>query len=106
MSCGRRSTADLSGVRGVELIVVAVPVDAAVDVLPLVAPHAGAARLITDVGSTKARIVDAAISANARPTDSSARTRWPAITAPAGRRRAPVYFGERVSTSAPPVRRQ
>jgi prephenate dehydrogenase len=56
-------TADLSGVRGIELIVVAVPVDAAVEVLHLVAPYAGAARLITDVGSTKARIVDAAISA-------------------------------------------
>jgi prephenate dehydrogenase len=56
-------TADLSGVRWVEMIVVAVPVDAAVDVLQLVAPYAGAARLITDVGSTKARIVDEAIAA-------------------------------------------
>lgn len=55
-------TADLSGVRGVELIVIAVPVDAAAEVLHLVAPYAGAARLITDVGSTKASIVDAAIS--------------------------------------------
>lgn len=54
--------ADLSGVGGVELILVAVPVDTAADVLRLVAPYAAAARLITDVGSTKARIVDAAIS--------------------------------------------
>lgn len=43
-----------------DLIVIAVPVDAAVDVLHRIAPFVGGARLITDLGSTKARIVDAA----------------------------------------------
>ena len=52
--------ASLSGVAGAELIVIAVPVDAAVDVLARVAANAADATLITDVGSTKARIVDAA----------------------------------------------
>ena len=42
---------------GSELIVVAVPVDRARDVLERVAPHANDAALITDVGSTKAGIV-------------------------------------------------
>ncbi|MGE5102388.1 MAG: prephenate dehydrogenase [Deltaproteobacteria bacterium] len=43
-----------------DLIVIAVPVDAAVDVLRRAAPFIGNARLVTDLGSTKARILDAA----------------------------------------------
>ena len=43
-----------------DLIVLAVPVDAAVDVLRRAAPFIGDARLVTDVGSTKSRIVGAA----------------------------------------------
>ncbi|HXT16004.1 MAG TPA: prephenate dehydrogenase/arogenate dehydrogenase family protein [Gemmatimonadaceae bacterium] len=49
-----------AGVRGVQLVVIAVPVDAALDVLRRIAPQAAGARLITDVGSTKARIVELA----------------------------------------------
>lgn len=43
-----------------DLVVLAVPVDAAVDVLRRAASFIGDARLVTDVGSTKARIVNAA----------------------------------------------
>ena len=53
-------SADLAGVGCADLIVVAVPVDAALDVLRRIAPHAATTRLITDVGSTKERIVSAA----------------------------------------------
>ena len=49
--------ATLVGVSNSEIIIVAIPVDAAVDVLRRLAPHAANAKLITDVGSTKARIV-------------------------------------------------
>jgi prephenate dehydrogenase len=51
----------LAGVAGASTIVIAVPVDAATDVLRRIAPHAGRATLITDVGSTKSRIVDEAV---------------------------------------------
>jgi prephenate dehydrogenase len=43
-----------------DLVVIAVPVDVAADVLRRAAPFAGGARLITDVGSTKTGIVEAA----------------------------------------------
>jgi len=49
--------ATLSGVCEAEVVIVAVPVDAATDVLRRIAPHAAKAKLITDVGSTKSRIV-------------------------------------------------
>jgi prephenate dehydrogenase len=49
--------ASLEGVRGADVVVIAVPVDAAVDVLRRIAPHVADAKLVTDVGSTKARIV-------------------------------------------------
>jgi len=49
--------ATLSGVCDAEVIIVAVPVDAATDVLRQIAPHVAKAKLITDVGSTKSRIV-------------------------------------------------
>jgi prephenate dehydrogenase len=49
--------ATLSGVGEAEVVIVAVPVDAATDVLRRIAPHAAKAKLITDVGSTKSRIV-------------------------------------------------
>jgi prephenate dehydrogenase len=52
--------ASLAGVRSAELVVVAVPVDEAVRVLERIAPYATDALLVTDLGSTKARIVDAA----------------------------------------------
>jgi prephenate dehydrogenase len=40
-----------------DVVIVAVPVDAAIHVLRQLAPHAANAKLITDVGSTKAKIV-------------------------------------------------
>jgi prephenate dehydrogenase len=52
--------ATLSGVCDADVVIVAVPVDAATDVLRRIAPHAGNAKLITDVGSTKSRIVELA----------------------------------------------
>ena len=47
----------LAGVRDVDLIVIAVPVDRALDVLRLIAPHVKNTTLVTDVGSTKGKIV-------------------------------------------------
>ena len=52
-----RLDASLAGVEGAEIVVIAVPVDAAIVVLRRLARHARSARLSTDVGSTKARIV-------------------------------------------------
>ncbi|MGE5730998.1 MAG: prephenate dehydrogenase [Gemmatimonas sp.] len=49
--------ATLGGVCDAEIVIVAVPVDAATEVLRRIAPYAGNAKLITDVGSTKSRIV-------------------------------------------------
>ena len=43
-----------------DLVVIAVPVDVAADVLRRAAPFAGGAKLITDAGSTKAGIVEVA----------------------------------------------
>ena len=48
---------DLAGVRDASTIVVAVPVDATAGVLERIAPVLGPETLITDAGSTKARIV-------------------------------------------------
>ena len=50
----------LTGVSVSDLIVVAVPVDSATEVLRQIAPHTARAKLITDVGSTKTRIVELA----------------------------------------------
>lgn len=50
----------LQGTRDADIIIIAVPVDAAIGVLERVGPHAKAGALITDVGSTKSRIVAAA----------------------------------------------
>jgi prephenate dehydrogenase len=49
--------ATLAGIVGADVVVIAVPVDAALDVLSRIVPFAASTRLITDVGSTKARIV-------------------------------------------------
>lgn len=46
----------LAGVRDVDLIVIAVPVDRALDVLRMIAPHVRSGTLVTDVGSTKGKI--------------------------------------------------
>ncbi|HEX4683140.1 MAG TPA: prephenate dehydrogenase/arogenate dehydrogenase family protein [Gemmatimonadaceae bacterium] len=52
-----RLDSSLCGVEGAELVVIAVPVDAALDVLRCIAPLVGQSKLVTDVGSTKGRIV-------------------------------------------------
>jgi len=49
--------ASFEGLRSADLIVIAVPVDIASELLARVAPRTTAPALITDVGSTKARIV-------------------------------------------------
>jgi len=49
--------ASLEGLRSADIIVIAVPVDIASELLARVAPRTTAPALITDVGSTKARIV-------------------------------------------------
>jgi prephenate dehydrogenase len=51
-----RLSATMEELVGAELVVIAVPVDAALDVLRAAAPHLGTSTLITDVGSTKERI--------------------------------------------------
>lgn len=53
----RRLSASLEEIADADLVVIAVPVDEALDVLRRAAPFLGKAMLITDVGSTKARIV-------------------------------------------------
>lgn len=52
--------ASLDGVEDADVVVIAVPVNAALDVLRRVASRAKRARLITDAGSTKTRIVELA----------------------------------------------
>jgi len=57
----------LAGVARAETIIIALPVDAAIVALRRLAPHAGGARLITDVGSTKTGIVAAATATGLAP---------------------------------------
>jgi prephenate dehydrogenase len=57
----------LAGVSRAETIIVALPVDAAIDALRRLAPFAADARLITDVGSTKTGIVAAATATGLAP---------------------------------------
>src|SRR4051812_28685644 len=52
--------ASLDGVQDADIIVIAVPVDAAIDVLRRLVPLARQTTLITDVGSTKTKIVELA----------------------------------------------
>jgi prephenate dehydrogenase len=90
--------ASLEGVRGADVIVLAIPVDAAVDVLRRIAPHAGESRLVTDVGSTKSRIVDLASAlglgerfVGGHPMTGDHRSGWDA-SRPGLFRNAPVYL--------------
>jgi prephenate dehydrogenase len=75
----------LDGVGDVDIIVLATPVDEAIDILRRIAPHAARAKLITDVGSTKARIVETARAAGigdrfvgAHPMAGDHRSGWEA----------------------------
>jgi len=88
--------ADWAGVEDAELVVIAVPVDAAAGVLAALAPRLGRALLVTDVGSTKASVVDAARAAGigatfvgSHPLAGDHRSGWAAS-------RAELFHGARV----------
>jgi prephenate dehydrogenase len=75
----------LDGVGDVDIIVLATPVDEAIDILRRIAPRAVRAKLITDVGSTKSRIVETAHAAGigdrfvgAHPMAGDHRSGWEA----------------------------
>lgn len=79
--------ASLAGVSDVDLVVIAVPVDEAVAVLERIAKVTMRARLVTDVGSTKARIVATARTlglgnrfVGAHPMAGGHRSGWDAST--------------------------
>jgi prephenate dehydrogenase len=78
----------LNGVESAEVVVLALPVDATIALLPLLAPRVGGARLVMDLGSTKRSIVAAAEAAGlgpryvgAHPLTGSHRTGWGASRA-------------------------
>lgn len=80
--------ADLGGVRDASAIVIAVPVDAAVEVLERIAPLVQRDALVTDVGSTKTGIVACAARlglernfVGAHPLAGDHRSGWPAARA-------------------------
>lgn len=88
----------LAGVRGADAIIIAVPVNAAVDALRRIAPHAEDSRLVTDVGSTKTRIVDLASTLSlgdrfvgGHPMTGDHRSGWDA-SRPGLFRNTPVYL--------------
>ena len=100
--------ASLSGTSDVDVIVIAVPVDEAVDILRRISAHAPRARLITDVGSTKARIVATAttlglgdVFVGAHPMAGGHRSGWDASSSGLFKN-ARVYLcrGESVSEDA------
>ena len=53
-------SSELQGIASAEVVIVALPVDATLTMLPCIAPRATGARLVMDVASTKASIVAAA----------------------------------------------
>ena len=100
----------LDGVCDVDIIVLATPVDEAIEILRRIAPHAARTKLITDVGSTKARIVETAHAAGigdkfvgAHPMAGDHRSGWEA-----SRRglfvEAPVYLCANAEVSANALR--
>ena len=79
---------DLAGVAMAEVVVLALPVDATIALLPSIAARIGDARLVMDLASTKRSIVAAAESAGlgprfvgAHPLTGSHRTGWGASRA-------------------------
>jgi prephenate dehydrogenase len=85
-----------------DAVVIATPVDAAIDVLRLLAQSNNASAMITDVGSTKGRIVAEAVTlglsdrfVGAHPMAGDHRSGWPS-----SRRR--LFVGARVYLCAPP----
>lgn len=80
--------AELRGLESAEVVVLALPVDATIALLPCVASRLGDARLVMDLGSTKRSIVAAAESAGigarfvgAHPLTGSHRSGWGASRA-------------------------
>lgn len=80
--------AQLRGLDTADVVLVALPVDATIAVLPRIAEHARAARLVMDVASTKASVVAAAEAAGlgkrftgAHPLTGSHRSGWGASRA-------------------------
>ena len=78
----------LAGLASAEVVVLALPVDATLAVLPRLAPHLRDARLVMDLGSTKRSIVGAAEAAGigprfvgAHPLTGSHRSGWGASRA-------------------------
>lgn len=79
---------DLAGIAAADVVVLALPVDATIALLPSLAARIGDARLVMDLGSTKRSIVAAAESAGlgprfvgAHPLTGSHRTGWGASRA-------------------------
>jgi prephenate dehydrogenase len=80
--------ASLAGLASAEVVVLALPVDATITMLPCVASQLGAARLVMDLASTKRSIVAAAEAAGlgpryvgAHPLTGSHRSGWSASRA-------------------------
>ncbi|HET7322311.1 MAG TPA: prephenate dehydrogenase/arogenate dehydrogenase family protein, partial [Longimicrobiaceae bacterium] len=98
---------DLSGVQDAELVVLALPVSAAAAALRALRPHLGAARLVTDVGSTKRGIIAAAVECDlgdrfvgSHPLAGSEASGWSASREGLFRD-APVYLSPTPATAPP-----
>ncbi len=83
-----RLGAQLGGIEGADVVVFALPVDATMALLRLIAPRLGQARLVMDIASTKRSIVGAADSlglgaryVGAHPLTGSHRSGWRASRA-------------------------
>ena len=81
-------SAELEGIASAEVVILALPVDATIAMIPCVAPRAERARLVMDVASTKSSIVAAAAPAGlgpryvgAHPLTGSHRRGWGASRA-------------------------
>jgi prephenate dehydrogenase len=100
----------LDGVDDVDIIVLATPVDEAIDILRRIAPRGARTKLITDVGSTKTRIVETAHAAGigdkfvgAHPMAGDHRSGWEA-SRPGLFVDAPVYLCANREVSADALR--
>lgn len=98
----RSIAADLAGIEQASVIVLAMPVDAATSILPDVARRSDPAAMITDVGSTKRDILEAAAAAGlehrfvgSHPLAGDQRSGWAAG-------RAGLYEGATVFVCAGP----
>ncbi|HET9013875.1 MAG TPA: prephenate dehydrogenase, partial [Gemmatimonadaceae bacterium] len=97
-----RLDSSFAGLASADVVVLALPVDATAALLPCLAPRATSARLIMDLASTKATIVDAAEAAGlgprfvgAHPLTGSHRSGW-------GASRASLFEDARIFLCAAP----